>query len=66
MIWSIRNGSERLTCLLGICITIPVIHYDLFQLMAGNWQRQDVFTGIFDKVIISVLSKEDLHIQPSL
>lgn len=66
MIWSIRNGSERLKCLLGICIAIPGIHYDLLQLMAGNWQRQDIFTGISDKVIISVLSKEDLNIQSSL
>lgn len=29
MIWSIRNGWERLTCLPGICITIPGIHYYL-------------------------------------
>lgn len=29
MIWSIRNGRERLTCLPGICITIPGIHYYL-------------------------------------
>lgn len=27
MIWSIRNGWERLACLAGICITIPGIHY---------------------------------------
>lgn len=25
--------------------------------MTGDWARQDIFTGIFDKVIISVLSK---------
>lgn len=34
--------------------------------MTGDWARQDIFTGIFDKVIISVLSKEDQHIQAPL
>lgn len=34
--------------------------------MTGDWARQDIFTGIFDKVIISVLSKEDLRIQAPL
>lgn len=34
--------------------------------MTGDWARQDIFTGIFDKVIISVLSKEDPHIQAPL
>lgn len=31
--------------------------------MTGDWARQDIFTGIFDKVIILFLSKEDPHIQ---
>lgn len=34
--------------------------------MTGDWATQDIFTGIFDKVIISVLSKEDPHIQAPL
>lgn len=34
--------------------------------MTGDWARQDIFTGVFDKVIISVLSKEDPHIQAPL
>lgn len=34
--------------------------------MTGDWARQDIFTGIFDKVIISVLSEEDPHIQAPL
>lgn len=34
--------------------------------MVGDWPRQDIFTGIFDKVIISVLSKEDPHIEAFL
>lgn len=34
--------------------------------MTGDWARQDIFTGIFDKVIILVLSKEDPHIQAPL
>lgn len=34
--------------------------------MTGDWAGQDIFTGIFDKVIISVLSKEDPHIQAPL
>lgn len=31
--------------------------------MTGDWARQDIFTGISDKVIISVLLKEDPHTQ---
>lgn len=35
--------------------------------MTGNWaRRQDIFTGTFDKVILSVFSKEDAHIQAPL
>lgn len=34
--------------------------------MTGDWARQDIFTGIFDEVIISVLSKGDPHIQAPL
>lgn len=34
--------------------------------MTGEWARQDIFTGISDKVIISVLSKDDPHIQAAL
>lgn len=34
--------------------------------MTGDWARQDIFTGISDEVIISVLSKEDPHIQAPL
>lgn len=34
--------------------------------MTGNWAGRDIFTGIFDEVIISVLSKEDPRIQALL
>lgn len=34
--------------------------------MTGEWAIQDIFTGISDKVIISVLSKDDPYIQAAL
>lgn len=34
--------------------------------MTGEWARQDIFTGISDKVIISLLSKDEPCIQAAL
>lgn len=61
MMWS----SKRLACLTGICITISGIRCSLLLLIGGVGARWHLI-GIFDKVMLSVPSERDEHIQTSL